>query len=178
MFLTRTRSLSIVRSACLEERRRAAHRGCSPQSVFLRYPRATILECELQHQLNDPRRRERVLDAAECRGVRDVGRTSLDREVRVVEQIERLDSEREEPLVIDGEVLSESEVYVPVSRTVKDSDAGITKLSRRRALEAGDIDPRVVHASAGNLAVADPVWPLERSRRLERLSGAVIYGDR
>src|SRR3954462_11950953 len=100
------------------------------------------------------------------------------REVRVVEQIERLDSEREEPLVIDGEVLSEPEVYVPVSRTVNNSDPGITELSRRRRLEAGDIDPCVVDPRAGDAAVTDPVWTLERSCRLERLSGAVIHGDR
>src|SRR4051812_13010697 len=112
-------------------------------------PTGKILECELQHQFNDPRRRERVLDAAECRRVRQVGRTGLDREVRVVEQIERLDSERQVPLVGDGEVLSKPEVYVPVSGTIKDADARIAELSRRRGLEAGTIDPRVVDASAG-----------------------------
>src|SRR5437899_4268596 len=121
--------------------------------------RGRSVEGELPHQLHDARRRERVLDPAERRGVRDVHGSRLDGEVRMVEYVEGLDPERQVALVVEVEVLAEPEVPVPVLRTAQDAHARIAERADGRVHEAFDVGPRVVDAGAADLPVADAVRP-------------------
>src|SRR5881628_3241008 len=119
---------------------------------------------ELQHQLHDSRRRERILDSTEGRRVRNVCRASLKREVGTVQNVERLDLERHVPApVVDEEVLAQSEIQIPIARTGQNTDARVAELARWSAFEALDVDPRVVDAGTRDRAIADAVRPLERA---------------
>ena len=51
-------------------------------------------ERELQHQLHDARRRERVENLAERRRIRDIHGALLDGEVRMIQDVEGFDLER------------------------------------------------------------------------------------
>src|SRR5262245_33999068 len=96
----------------------------------------------------------------------------------MVEQVERLQPEGQIARAVDVEVLAQTEVDIPVSRSGEDADAGIAELASGGPLETVGVDPCVIWTAGIRVALTGAIRPLERARRLERLAGAVVNGDR
>src|SRR6185503_11499628 len=98
--------------------------------------------------------------------------------VRVVERVERLDTEQEGLGAAEPEVLVQAEIDVPVARSCPDADPGVAERAERGRLERRRVQV-VVPATVAGLGIdaLDDVRPLEREASvLERVARAPAGG--